>query len=291
MLEESLHYALSRDGRTFTALAGNTPVWQATVDGQSVPLRDPFVARGLDGRYHLLATRAVPAQRQPDGRYHRIGMGFAPHSGPADLLHATSDDLITWQDVSIAPVLRDVPAAKNLWAPEFVPDAQHGDHLVIWSSSVGPKMWWDKAIWCARTRDFVTYTAPRVLFDPNLNVIDAHIVPHADGYYLFYKPDSHDDTKHVNVAVSANLDGPYETVTVGATPTITEGPHVVWRDDLHEWWMYYDHPWEKRYGLSTSKDLRSWTPLEGGSFPEDARHASVLRLTEEEYERLARAWA
>lgn len=136
------------------------------------------------------------------------------------------------------------------------------------------------------TRDFLTFGAPRVLFDPQLNIIDAHIALHQDSWYLFYKPDSSDDSKHVHIAVSSSLDGPYQDLVTGVTPTITEGPHVVRREDLGEWWLYYDHPWEKRYGLSRSRDLQHWTVSAGAQFPEDARHASVLDVSAEELERL-----
>lgn len=150
VLEESLHYAVSHDGLRFTALNHNRPVWRAGVDGQPVALRDPFIARGLDGDYHLLATHAVPSRQLPDGRHERLDVGLPPHSAPTDLLHARSSDLVSWHDVRLVPVLQGVAGVRNLWAPEFVCDPVSGDHLVIWSSSTGPNMWWDKAIWCAQ---------------------------------------------------------------------------------------------------------------------------------------------
>lgn len=290
MLEESLHYAISRDGLHFTALNDNRPVWNASIDSQPVALRDPFIARGLDGDYRLLATHAVPTRRLPDGHYERLDIGLAPHTAPVDFLHARSTDLLTWYDVRLIPILQDIPGAKNLWAPEFVVDPVAGDHLVIWSTSTGPKMWWDKAIWYARTRDFLTFTAPQVLFDPKLNIIDAHLLPYENRWHLFYKPDSKDDSKHIHIAHSACIDGPYHDLATGITPTITEGPHVVRRDDLDEWWLYYDHPWEKHYGLSRSRDLKQWTVTSGAQFPEDARHASIIQLSAEECTRLLRAF-
>lgn len=290
VLEESLHYAISHDGLHFTALNDNRPVWRARIDGQPISLRDPFIARGLDGEYHLLATHALPSRQLPDGRYERLDTGLPPHTGPTDLLHARSPDLVTWHDVRLVPILQSLPDAKNLWAPEFVADPSTADHLVIWSTSTGAKMWWDKAIWCARTRDFLAFSAPQVLFDPKLNIIDAHIVPHQGRWYLFYKPDSSDDTKHIHIAVSSHLEGPYQDLVTGITPTITEGPHVVRREDLGEWWLYYDHPWEKRYGLSRSRDFQGWTTSDEAQFPEDARHASVLEVSAAELARLSAAF-
>ena len=49
MLEAKLHIALSTDGRNWTPLNDNKPIWQQF-------MRDPYVRRGPDGLWHLLAT-------------------------------------------------------------------------------------------------------------------------------------------------------------------------------------------------------------------------------------------
>lgn len=48
MKEEQLHFALSTDGRHWEPLNGNRPVWRQR-------LRDPFINRGPDGLWHLVA--------------------------------------------------------------------------------------------------------------------------------------------------------------------------------------------------------------------------------------------
>lgn len=272
VLVEALHYALSRDGLRWTPLNANQPVWAPAIDGEAHAIRDPFVDRGLDGRYHLLATHA------------RHGWSYT------DLVHASSADLVTWDDARLLPVLAGVPDAKNAWAPEFVRDPARDEHLVHWSTTTGPTVWVQKSIWCARTADFRTFTAPRVLFDPQLNIIDSSIEERAGVFHLFFKPDSRDPEKRVRVATSRDLDGPYEIVSDGITPAITEGPQAVRRDDLGGWLLYYDYPWENRFGVSFSRDLLAWEPLEDASFPPDARHGSVVPLDDPSWARLERAF-
>jgi hypothetical protein len=49
MLEAKLHIALSTDGRHWTPLNENKPVWEQF-------MRDPYVRRGPDGLWRILAT-------------------------------------------------------------------------------------------------------------------------------------------------------------------------------------------------------------------------------------------
>jgi hypothetical protein len=265
VLAESLHYALSRDGLQWTPLNGNQGIWTPIIDGEMHNIRDPFVSRALDGRYHMVGTHA------------RQGWSHV------DLLHAASDDLIHWEDVRLLDVLAGVLDAKNAWAPEFVPDAARGEHLLVWSTSTGPKLWWDKCIWACRTRDFREFSPARVLFDPKLNIIDANIASHGGKHFMYFKPDSVDAEKYVRIAVADDLDGPWEIATENVTPAITEGPQVVRRDDLGGWLMYYDYPWENRYGVSFSPDLLSWEIVPDVSFPTDARHGSIVELSQEQF--------
>jgi hypothetical protein len=68
---ESLHLAWSRDGRHPSALNGNRPVLP------EVWMRDPFVNRGSDGWFHLVATGGHSSRH---------------------CLYARSRDLVTWEE-------------------------------------------------------------------------------------------------------------------------------------------------------------------------------------------------
>ena len=265
---ERLHLAYSRDAVHWTALNGNQPIpldpagrWR---------LRDPFVQRGPHGNFHLVATGGDTAH---------------------DILYARSKDLISWEGPRSVPVVSDVPTARNAWAPEWIYDHERGDYFVHWSSSSGSHGWDDSRIWCARTRDFASFSQPVVLFDPSYTVIDSTVVAHEGAFYLLFKDErfgyEHGEHRHIKVATSPALDGPYTVVTGAVTPSITEGPAVLRRPDASGWYLLYDHCMDDRYGLSASDDLLNWEAV-GSEFPPNARHGSVVRVSETELSALLR---
>ncbi len=260
--EETLHLAWSRDAFHWTPLNDNKSVWPEQF------VRDPFVARGADGWFRLVGT----------------GNG-----GSTKMLYARSRDLISWEDVRFLSGMDNVEGARNVWAPEFVFDAARGDYLVYWSSSHGKEGWDDSRIWCARTRDFQSLSEPRVLLDPGYTVIDASIVQHDGTFQMFVKDERfgylHGEHRFIQIATAPHLDGPYEVVTEAITPQLSEGPFAFWLEERQGWMLIYDRCMENRYEALFSRDLQNWEEQKV-QFPLDARHASVLRISEAELETL-----
>ena len=254
---ESLHWAWSRNALDWTPLQGNESVLPG------LWLRDPFVQRGPDGMFHLVATGG-------GNRY--------------SLRYARSRDLLEWDEVRSLPVMAAVPGTASVWAPEWVWDEVEGNFFVYWSSSHGEHGWDDSRIWCARTSDFQSFTAPRVLLDAGYTTIDATIVEQAGVWYMFVKDErfgfAHGEHRFVQVATAPTLDGPYTVVTGAITSERTEGPAVLRLED-GRWLLCYDDCHENAYRASVSKDLLHWEPIES-SFPADARHGSVLWVSEAE---------
>ena len=132
---EKLHIALSHDGRHWVALNDNRPVW----DQQ---MRDPYVRRGHDGMWRLLATGGG---RRAD----------RDQTGPS-CLYATSPDLVHWQKVDLLPLMKGVRdengrPARNIWAPEWFYDEKAGDYFVVWSSSFEDAGWKKSRLWYSCT--------------------------------------------------------------------------------------------------------------------------------------------
>jgi hypothetical protein len=254
---EALHLGWSADGRHWEALNGNRPTHP------DMWVRDPFVARGPDGWFHLVGT----------GREQKT------------IQYARSKDLIAWEDERLLPMMASEPRAVSVWAPEFLYDPTHASYFVFWSSSFGQHGWDDSRIWQARTTDFLNFTLPALLFDPGYTVIDATILPYEGRHYLFYKDErfgwQHGEHRFIKMAVGAELEGPYELVTEEAiTPSITEGPSVMRLGD--RWQLVYDYCMDNAYGASVSTDLLHWQLDPGVSFPANARHGSVFWVTPEE---------
>ncbi len=262
LLIEALHLAYSHDGLHWTPLNGNQPVLPSTF--QTDRIRDPFVRRGPDGNFHLLATGGMAA---------------------TDVYYARSRDLIHWDEHRSLSVMGSSEGARNAWAPEFLFDPDRHDYFVFWSSSHGRFGWYDSRIWCSRTTDFQSFSPPRVLFDPGFTVIDATIVPFEGTFYMFFKDErfgyKHGEHRFIQVATAANLEGPYTIATEPVTPSITEGPALMQAED-GQWYLFFDRCMENAYGVAVGHDLLHWQEAADPHFPPNARHGSILAVSEEE---------
>ena len=258
---EALHLALSEDGFSFEAVNGNCPVLAGAVNTRT--LRDPFVTQSADGRFHLLAT---------DGWKSR------------SIVHADSDDLITWSDQTAIPVMEDVPGTRNTWAPEAFFGNEDGLFRVIWSSTVSEDPDDDPGhrIWACETEDFLSFSGSHLFFDPGYNVIDATVSAYGDAYLMAFKDERGEnkrgtDFKALRTAMSLSAAGPFDSVSDLVTPSLVEGPTLYRKDEL--WVMLYDHFIEHRYGASLSEDGRHWQVSEVEVIlPEGPRHGNVIEI-------------
>jgi hypothetical protein len=274
MKEEQLHLALSTDGRHWEPINGNRPVWDQH-------LRDPFMARGPDGLWHLVATGGRSGSR-----------GGQTNSGPA-CLYATSRDLLKWDNVRSLHLMKGVrneagQMARNIWAPEWFLDRVTGEFVLLWSSSFEDAGWKRSRVWFARTRDWQTFTPAKTLFAPQYSVIDGTLLEHAGTYYLFHKEEEFSaktgERRAIRLATADRLEGPYQIhqgpLNQGQiAPVITEGPTVIPDPQKPGWLLLYDYCMSNGYGVSSSPDLLHWSIEESVSLPPDARHGSIARLS------------
>ena len=283
MSVEKLHLALSRDGRHWTPLNGNEPVW-----GQR--LRDPFIRKAPDGTWHLMGTGRAPDD--PRNRQRPL------------CLHATSRDLITWDTVESLPLMEGVRdgqsrPARNIWAPEWFRENDSDGFLLLWSSSFEDAGWKKSRLWYSRTRDWKSFTPARELFAPPYSVIDGSLWESGGTYYLYHKEEEFGarggERRAIRVATSDHAVGPFKIhegpLNGGQiVPTITEGCSIM-PDPLGPGWLLlYDFCMSNRFGASHSKDLIHWELLDDVGFPPDARHGSVFKLSNAEAERLQQAF-
>lgn len=274
MKEEQLHLALSTDGRHWEPLNDNRPVWNQW-------LRDPFVGRGPDGVWHLLAT---------GGR--RVSQPGQTNLGPT-CLYATSRDLLNWDNVHSLHLMQGVNddpgrLARNIWAPEWFLDQATGEIVLLWSSSFEDAGWKRSRLWFSRTRDWETFTPAKILFAPPYSVIDGTLLERGGTYYLFHKEEEFGaktgERRAIRLATADRLEGTYRIhqgpLNDGQiAPVITEGPAVMPDPTKPGWLLLYDYCMSNGYGVSFSPDLIRWSILESVSLPPDARHGSVARLT------------
>lgn len=268
--EDGLHFAASPDGRTWTAVAGGRSFLKPTV-GSNL-MRDPSIARGPDGEFHMVWTTG----------WWDKGIGLAH-----------SRDLVNWSAQQYVPVMEHEPDAQNCWAPEIFFDADRARYLIFWATTIPGRFpaternepglsRGDRAnhrMYYVETSDFKTFSPAKLAYDGGFNVIDAFIVrADRDRYVMILKDETVRPTpkKHLRVAEARRPDGPYGPASDPISIDWVEGPAALRIGD--EWVVYYDEYTRKKYGAIRSRDLKTWTVVPDVSFPSGMRHGTAFAV-------------
>lgn len=276
--EDGLHLAASSDGYHWDKLNGGASYLKPAV-GVSKLMRDPCIARGPDGTYHMVWTAG----------WNEAGIGYA-----------SSRDLVHWSAQRYLPVMAHEPTVLNAWAPEIVWDGRQGEFVVFWSSTIPGRFAdtdaggddagrnkYNHRIYAATTRDFATLTPTRLFYDPGFSVIDATFL-HAGGRdWLLVKDETRNPPKkHLQLVEAASLQGPFGKPGAPITPPglWTEGPTAlqVGADLI----VYYDAYTARHYGALRARggDLSQWEDVTGlMHFPDEGtprrmRHGTALAV-------------
>jgi beta-xylosidase len=277
--EDGLHLASSRDGLAWTALKGGASFLTPAVGTKL--MRDPCVVRGPDGTFHMVWTTG----------WWDNGIGVA-----------YSKDLIEWSEQQFVPVMAHEPKALNAWAPEIVWDAAKSQYLVFWSSTIPGRFPDTDAsgsplkeggrtnhrIYSTTTKDFRTWTPTQVFYDDGFNAIDATIAQQSDRFVMVVKDETQFPAakKHLRVATSTRIDGPYGHASAPISIDWVEGPSLLRTGD--SWLLYYDEYTRHRYGALRSSDLVTWRPVtEPLTFPSGVRHGTAFSVPPDVAARLA----
>ena len=268
--EDGLHLSLSRDGFRWTALNQDRSFLRSDVGGKL--MRDPCLARGADGTFHLVWTTSWTADQ---GKW--VG-------------YARSPDLVEWSQPRGIAVMENEPGARNVWAPELFHDAPNARWLIFWSTTIPGRFpdtdgtgddRYNHRVYATTTPDFETFSKSRLYFDPGFNCIDATLLREGDRHVLIFKDERKSPVKkHLRYATAATADGPFGPLSEPFTGDWVEGPSAI---RIGEWvYVYFDHYAAPHYyGAVRSQDLQVWEDVSRQvSFPRDHRHGTVLRIPE-----------
>jgi beta-xylosidase/uncharacterized protein YjdB len=295
---EQVYFSLSQgdDPLHWQQLNNANPVLTSTLG--TAGLRDPFIIRSPAGdKFYQIAT---------DLRIYGNGdWDAAQRSGSKSIMVWESTDLVHWTDQRLVQVAPDT--AGNTWAPEAYYDATLGAYVVFWASKL-----YDPAdtahtgttynrMMYATTRDFSTFSEPKVWKDPGYSVIDSTMIEHDGTYYRFTKDERNPSSdspcsKFVIEEKSTEVrDLDYDLVAecIGSTAmTRGEGPLVFKSNTADKWYLFIDEYGGRGYVPLESTDLDSgvWTPSTDYSLPGKPRHGTVLPVTQAEYDRLLAAY-
>ena len=257
--EDGLHLLSSSDGLRWSPVNGGRSFLYPQVGSRL--MRDPSIARGPDGMFHLVWTTG----------WWDKGIGVAH-----------SKDLIEWSPQQFLPVMADKPDAQNCWAPEIFFDEDQGRFLIFWSTTMVRTPDMAHRIYYIETKDFRTYSPAKILFDDGFSVIDAFIVKSAPGRFTMIVKDETAlpaPTKHLRVAEATRAEGPYSPASAPFSVDWVEGPSVLKRGD--RWIVYYDEYTRRKYGALQTRDLKTWEPVDGLVFPRGVRHGTAFEVSPE----------
>lgn len=284
---QHIHMAASEDGLHWSALNNNEAILKAKLGTKGV--RDSFIIRSPEGdRFYLIGTDLDAS----GGDWAAYG-----NKGSKYIRIWESDDLLNWSEerlVEIAP-----QRAGMMWAPECYYDDATGEYLVYWSTGiVGGN---GKKIYCAKTRDFYTFTEAQIYKDVDSEgtYIDTTMTMYQGIYYRFTKREN-DIT--ILLETSDEILGDFKLVkdTINGESGV-EGPAIFKLNGEEKWILMMDGYTGANSGVGYFPLVaNSLADLKKGNFerltstdyemPKGAKHGSFLPITAEEYEALIEKW-
>ena len=311
-------YAVSRDGVVFHDLIGGDSVFSSkALAGIEGGTRDAYICRKHDMSGYLMVTTDMN-----NAATKRLGKKDTWDNYGINLL--TSDDLVHWKSTTFdfrkgleifsdtktnedeeRSVYKDWSTINRVWAPQIFwdskykwPDGRKGGYFIYFSLWNRGEEAYDRMYYSYADESFTTLTQPRMLFDWGYATIDADInyLP-ADGkYHMMIKKEGGKPGLYSSTCSSltgkwpepdsvdyVNFEGKKKCEGVSAFQL--EGDST-WRIAYIE---YSSRPRNYRI-CKADKFMRNFSEPRNIIGVEAPQHGSFMRITDEEYDRLVRAF-
>jgi len=228
-------------------------------------MRDPSIAQGKDGVFHLVWTSAWTG-----------GKGFG---------YADSKDLVHWSQQKLINVMEDEPAVVNVWAPEIFYDDDNDQFIIVWASTIPGRFPVgtetennNHRLYYTITRDFQNFSKEKLFYDPGFSAIDAEIIKRGKNDYVMVVKDNTRPNRNIKVAFASNPLGPYSAASAPFTDNFTEGPTVAKAGD--NYLIYYDAYREKIFGAQVTTDFKTFTNItKQVDVPQGHKHGTIFKTT------------
>ncbi|MBN2165151.1 MAG: glycoside hydrolase family 43 protein [Marinilabiliaceae bacterium] len=263
--DEGLRFLYSYDGYHWTAL--DSIYLKPSVGVQKV-MRDPSIAKGEDGTFHLVWTSSWRGDK---------GFGYA-----------SSIDLINWLEPRMIEVMED-SSTVNVWAPEVFYDDAGDKFIIVWASTIPYKF--EKGQeeemnnhrqYYTTTKDFKTFSPTKLFLEPGFSCIDGAIVKRGREDYALVFKDNTRPMRNLKVAFSKSPEGPWENISDPITPTdweFCEGPNVAKVDDGYL--IYFDAYSKRFYGALKTNDFKNFESANDKiTIPEGHKHGTIFKVSE-----------
>ncbi len=267
--QDGLHFAYSYDGLKWDSLKNGQSFLTPSV-GIDKLMRDPCIAQGEDGTFHLVWT---------SGWWDKT-IGYA-----------SSKDLVHWSEQRAIPVMEHEPTAKNSWAPELFYDKKQKEWIIFWATTI-PNRHGDIAdsekekglnhrMYATTTKDFKTFSRTKLWFNPSFSCIDATILKKKNRFYMFIKNENpNPPEKNIRITSTKDLSKGFPT---DVSPPITgnywaEGPTAILIEKYV--YIYFDKYKDHKYGVIRSTDMKTWEDVSDKLVvPSGLRHGTVFKIS------------
>ncbi|MCM1115857.1 MAG: glycoside hydrolase family 43 protein [Clostridium sp.] len=288
---EQVYFAVSKDGYNWEAVNHGEPMITCTKGEQGC--RDIEIVRLRDNSFVILATDLCIVNRMDEN--HNVDWKDINHNGSKYLSMWRTDDLIHFSEQKL--IYFGCDDFGCLWAPEVFYDEINDEYLIHWSSTHRESDYEHMKIYCCTTKDFESFSTPKVFFEKDNEILDSHLVKIKDVYHLFYKNPA-EPLMNMH-AVSESLYGEYvhdssfeSYMSTLYRPGSHEAPTTYVLPD-GKWCLMLDF-------FGCEKEKMGYVPFvskqagdadfvrcpEQFTFPYGFKHGKVIEITEEEYSRL-----
>ena len=288
---EQVYFGVSKDGFNWEQINGGNPI--LTAKKSALGCRDIEIIRLKKGGFVILTTDECIAYKYDENL--NINWKIINSTGSKCLRMWKTDDLINFSQETLIHFGRDDFGC--LWAPEIFYDEVRDEYLIHWGSTVAEDNFTHMSIFCSTTKDFESFSEPKMFFTKDNEILDTHITKIGDTYHMFYKNADHPP---MNMhATSKDLYGPYEndddfqaymdslgnagSYEAPTTFTLPDGRWCLMLDffGCEKEKMGYVPFVSSKPGDSTLRMSK-----ESFSFPYGFKHGGIIEITDEEYERL-----
>lgn len=284
---EKLFYGISDDGFHFRALNGGAPVF--TSDIGTGGIRDPFIFRGEDGCFYIVATDM------------KCRMGWTSQSTIAifksrDLIpkNGKFDDCIL-VDYKNFPGFED---CNRAWAPQIIRCAEKNAYMIYLTlqcasteESVGTVMYRHYA---TDLFDISTYTTPEIMLGERATIDGDIIYDKLHNRYIMYVSGRRITASDTLVGKFEFLDHEIPFTTDSGEKMLVEGSNIFGLIGEDRWIICADGtPFNgKRYVLAETLDFEHYRQLAPNEYSFDftPRHGYIIPITSSERDSLLRAY-
>ena len=276
--DEQIRFAASEDGYNYTPINNGEPVVAQTLG--TLGARDPFIARGNDGFFYLIASD-MKMENGEDSNHSFITW--------------RSTDLVTWSEETVFELrnFSGFESCNRAWAPKAIWDKDANKFMVYFVASTLSSGMESPQLYCCHTSNFKKFSAPKPLFSlEDGSISEANIIFSSaeNKYYLFFESRAENKLFYT----SANsLTGPFKEEPIPvigkkginslAVFNISGTPSFVFAIE--------NDKRDKTYAVQTD-DFENYSFLKSSSylFPTAAYGGCVISLSDEEFSKLIAAY-